>query len=541
MGKTENTATGMLRQHRSEFSRISLSDLFAQDHDRARKFSAEGAGLLLDFSKNFCTGRTLALFEQLAGEIRLRDEIEALFEGREVNGTEHRPALHTALRAQDENAPLGADVRSVLQRMRALVADLREGRRTGYSNKTFTDIVNIGIGGSDLGPRCVVAALRHLDKAAPRVHFVANIDPVELGDTLAALNPETTLVIAASKSFTTLETLSNSRAAIAWLRAAAGQRAIDEHLVAITANPERAAAIGVAPHNVFPMWDWVGGRYSLWSAIGLPIACALGWEQFSALLRGGNAMDEHYRNTPFRANLPFLLAMFECWYSADWNAHSSAVLPYSHRLRLFPAFLQQLSMESLGKSVDRRGAPLTQHSGLVVWGEPGSNSQHSFMQLLHQGTRFVPVDFIAVARPENSADAQVREQHTHLLANCLSQARALLTGRSLEEVLDEADAAGLDETEALALAPHKVMSGNRPSNLLLLDALSAERLGALIALYEHKVHAQSIIWNINAFDQWGVELGKQSAREIFAALGGAPQTHLDASTLHLIERLREVR
>jgi len=540
MDKTESAAASALRQHHDELARSSLLDLFDQDHDRARTFSVSAAGILLDYSKNFCTHRTLELFEQAAEAIHLRAEIEALFEGAAVNGTEQRPALHTALRAQDANSPRNADVRQVLQRMRALVEALTTGRRTGFSNKPFTDIVNIGIGGSDLGPRCVVAALHRFGNPALRVHFVANVDPVELGDTLAALNPETTLVITASKSFTTLETLSNSRAASAWLRAAAGARAIDDHLVAITASPERAVAAGVAHHNIFPMWDWVGGRYSLWSAIGLPIACALGWDNFAALLRGGNAMDLHYRGAPFRANLPVLLALFECWYSADWDAQSTAVLPYSHRLRLFPAFLQQLSMESLGKSVDRAGAPLSHHSGLVVWGEPGSNSQHSFMQLLHQGTRFIPVDFIAIARAED-ADASTREQHAHLLANCLSQARALMTGKSRDEVLQELRAAGLDETQAAALAPHKVLAGNHPSNLLLLDSLTPEHLGALIALYEHKVHAQSIIWNINAFDQWGVELGKQSAARIFNALAGGTQTELDASTAHLIERLREVR
>ena len=540
MDKTESATASALRQHQRELARSSLLDLFTQDHNRAQKFSAQAAGVRLDFSKNFCTDKTLELFGHLAEDIQLRKEIDALFDGTEVNGTERRPALHTALRAQDMNAPKSADVQFVLQRMRELVDALNEGRRTGFSNKPFTDIVNIGIGGSDLGPRCVVAALGHVSPGALRVHFVANVDPVELSDTLAALNPETTLIITASKSFTTLETLSNSRAASAWLRAAAAGRAIDEHLIAITASPERAAAAGVAQHNIFPMWDWVGGRYSLWSAIGLPIACALGWDNFAALLRGGNAMDTHYRSAPFHSNMPVLLAMIECWYSADWDAQSTAVLPYAHRLRLFPAFLQQLSMESLGKSVDRSGAPLTRHSGLVVWGEPGSNSQHSFMQLLHQGTRFIPIDFIAIARGENDSPS-AREQHRHLLANCLSQARALLTGKTHAEVLSELQAAGLAEAQAASLAPHKVLPGNHPSNLLLLDALTPESLGALIALYEHKLHAQSIIWNINAFDQWGVELGKQSATQIFTALAGTAQTGLDASTAHLIELLREVR
>jgi len=534
----KTSSTGALRRHQLELAQTSLRELFTQDDGRARKFTLTAAGLLLDFSKNFCTGETLSLFSRLAEAIGLDREIEALFSGAEVNGTEHRPALHTALRGSGAGTPRYQDIEPVLQRMRALVDAIASGRRTGFSGKPITDIVNIGIGGSDLGPRCVVTALQHLRNRALRVHFVANVDPVELSDTLAALSPETTLIITASKSFTTLETLTNSRAARAWLDEAAAGRAIGEQLIAITASPERAVASGVLAHNIFPMWDWVGGRYSLWSAIGLPIACAVGWEHFSSLLRGANAMDTHYRSAPFNANMPVLLAMLECWYSADWHAHSTAVLPYAHRLRLFPAFLQQLSMESLGKSVDRAGHALEQHSGLVVWGEPGSNSQHSFMQLLHQGTRFIPVDFIAVAQGENAATA---ERHTHLLANCLSQGRALLTGKTYAEAMRELLAAGLDEEHARMLAPHKVLPGNRPSNLLLLDTLNAESLGALIALYEHKVHAQSIIWNINAFDQWGVELGKQSAGQIFNALTGAEQPKLDSSTAQLVERLRRAR
>ena len=366
------------------------------------------------------------------------------------------------------------------------------------------------------------------------MHFIANVDPDELADALAGLNPETTLIVAASKSFTTLETLANTQAARRWLQAAADTRSVDPHFIAITANRAKALAFGIPATQIFPMWDWVGGRYSLWSAIGLPIAIAVGWENFQALLHGAAEMDAHYRSAPFTANMPAILGLLEWWYSTYWQAHSALVLPYSHRLRLFPAFLQQLSMESLGKSVDIEGCPVAGHTGLVIWGEPGTNGQHSFMQLLHQGTRFIPVDFIAVVRGETADD----DRRTHLYANCLSQSRALMTGKSLAEVRQELAGAGLSPAQMDALAPHKVHPGDRPSNTIVLEALTPARLGALIALYEHKVHTQSVLWNIDAFDQWGVELGKQSARALFDNLQGRPGAPLDASTRQLIDTYR---
>jgi glucose-6-phosphate isomerase len=522
--------------HRRAFDATTLLDLFAADTGRAARFTLEAAGLLLDYSKNFCTAETLQLFARIAGQRRLREEIDALFDGALVNATECRPALHTALRAMRADAPNHAEIGAVQQRMQRLVDALGAGRSTGFSGQPITDVVHIGIGGSDLGPRFAVAALQALHSRAVRVHFVANVDPAEIDDTLAGLDPATTLVITASKSFATQETLANSRRARHWLAAAAGARAIDNQLAAITANPARAVAFGVREDQIFPMWDWVGGRYSLWSAIGLPIAIAVGWDNFQQLLNGAASMDEHYRSAPFSANMPVLLAMLECWYSGHWDAHSALMLPYSHRLRLFPAFLQQLSMESLGKSVDRQGAPAGARTGLVVWGEPGTNSQHSFMQLLHQGMRFIPVDFIGVVAAETSALAaeSSADQHSQLFANCLSQSRALMTGKSREVVLDELRRAGMEESAAQRLAPHKVLAGNRPSNTLLLRSLAPQQLGALIALYEHKVHAQSIVWDINAFDQWGVELGKQSADQIYATLHGSPQP-LDESTKSLIQ------
>ena len=525
-----------LSHHRQELEKIALTDLFDRNPDRAKQMTVNAAHLTLDFSKQRCNTETLQLFEQLGQAINLPNRIDAMFKGAIVNPTEQRAALHASLRSLDATAPMRDEIASVLNRMQTLTEALQQKKLVGFSGQVFTDVVHIGIGGSDLGPRFVVSALKAFWTGSQRVHFVANVDPCELADTLAELNPETTLIITASKTFTTLETLSNSQAARAWLQAAAGDRSIDAHLVAITANPARAASLGTPESQIFPMWDWVGGRYSLWSAIGLPIAIAVGWENFRALLDGAANMDNHYRTAPLAANMPALLAFFECWYSTDWNAHSALVLPYSHRLRLFPAFLQQLSMESLGKSVTIDGAPVEGNTGLVVWGEPGTNSQHSFMQLLHQGTRFIPVDFIAVAKPEDPGN----EQHTHLYANCLSQSRALMIGKSRQQVMSELQAGGLTNEEALALAPHKVHSGNRPSNTLFIDRLTPNALGALIALYEHKVHAQSVIWDINAFDQWGVELGKQSATAIFGVISGKTTAALDGSTSQLIERFRDI-
>ncbi len=528
-----STLAPRFAQHHQQLQKQSLATLL-QPAERAREFSLDAAQLTLDFSKQFCDSTTLQLFDELCAELQLRGRIDDLFNGAIVNGTEQRPALHTSLRTADESAPKHAEVVRAQTAMRTLVEALHANQLTGFDGRPFTDIVHIGIGGSDLGPRFVTAALRAFWSKRLRVHFAANVDPAELSDILADLDPATTLFSTASKSFTTLETLTNTTAARQWLQAAAGARNVDAHFIAITANAAKAQAFGIPAAQILPMWDWVGGRYSLWSAIGLPIAIAIGWDNFQALLDGAAQMDTHYRSAPFSANMPALLGFFEWWYSTYWHAHSALVLPYSHRLRLFPAFLQQLSMESLGKSVDREGNALAGHSGLVVWGEPGTNSQHSFMQLLHQGTRFIPVDFIAVVQPEQKGD----ERHAHLFANCLSQSRALLVGKSLEQAREELRASGLPDDQIDALAPHKVQPGNRPSNTIVLDNLNPTRLGALIALYEHKVFTQSVLWDINAFDQWGVELGKQSAVSIYTALTESNAQNFDASTAQLIDRFK---
>ncbi len=459
------------------------------------------AQLTLYFSKHLCNADTLQLFDELTVHVDLRNRIDDLFSGATVNRSEQRPALHTRYCSDPApNAPQHEAVTAAQTRMRALVEALHTQQLQGFSGKPFTDIVNIGIGGSDLGPRFVTTALRAYWNPALRVHFIANVDPDELADTLATLEPATTLIISASKSFTTLETLTNTLAARRWLQTAAGDRSVDAHFIAITANQNKALAFGIPQAQIFPMWDWVGGRYSLWSAIGLPISLAVGWEHFDALLQGAAAMDAHYREAPFTQNMPALLGLLEWWYCRYWQAHSALVLPYSHRLRVFPAFLQQLSMESLGKSVHFDGTPVDEQTGLVIWGEPGTNGQHSFMQLLHQGPRFIPVDFIAVARGATEED----DRHTHLYANCLSQSRALMTGKSLQQVQLELAEAGLPPEQIETLAPHKVHPGNRPSSTIILESLTPARLGALIALYEHKVHTQSVLWDINAFDQWGL-------------------------------------
>jgi len=524
-----------LTAHQAELASSSLASLCAQP-GWAAQCQVSAAGLTLDYSKHFCTRRTLELFEILVDQMDLPGSIKRLFDGALVNTTEQRPALHTSLRSLAPESPKHAEIAATKARMQALVQALHQQRLAGFNGKPITDVVNIGIGGSDLGPRCVNNALEPYAQDIVRVHFVANIDPAELQDTLCRLNPETTLFITASKSFATLETLSNTQAARRWLQVAAGSQDLSGHFVAVTANTAAATAFGIPAQQIFPMWDWVGGRYSLWSAIGLPIAIAIGWEGYTALLAGAAVMDTHFREADLRSNMPILLALLECWYSDHWQAHSALTIPYSHRLGLFPAYLQQLSMESLGKSVTLEGTAVDRHSGLPIWGEPGSNGQHSFMQMLHQGTRFIPVDFIAVMQPGPHED----DRYRHLYANCLSQSHVLMAGKSAQKVHDEMLAAGMAPEQAATLAPHRAQAGNRPSSTIVMHALTPATLGALIALHEHKVYAQSVIWNINAFDQWGVELGKKAESDIFSALNSGTCSNFDESTNQLIGLFRQM-
>jgi glucose-6-phosphate isomerase len=513
-----------------------LRELFKQDSSRAQRFTVSAAGLTLDYSKNLIDERVMNTLLELASQVKMRDAIAALFRGEHVNNTEDRPALHMQLRSPRQDDERGRAVHAALAQMEKFTAQLHGGQWRGHSGKTISDVVNIGIGGSDLGPAMVYAALTPYHVTNLTCHFVSNVDPLHLEQTLAHLNADTTLFVVASKTFTTLETMQNANAARRWaLAGGVAEAALAKHFVAVSANVAKAAAFGIAAENIFPMWDWVGGRYSLWSAIGLPIALGIGMQNFRALLAGAHALDEHFRTAPLAQNLPVLLALLSLWYSSFHDAQSHTLLPYVQNLHLFPAFLQQLDMESLGKQVRRDAQPADSATGTIIWGSAGTNGQHSFHQLLHQGTRFIPADFIAALESHSNN----REAHLHLLANCFAQSQALMDGKTLEEVIADLRKQGLDAPTSAQLAPHKVCPGNRPSNMILMQKLTPATLGALTALYEQKVFAQSVLLGINAFDQWGVELGKVLSTGIYKAFeGSAPCTAFDTSTNALVNRVK---
>lgn len=529
----KNTVWRALAKHQQLIRHRSLSELFATDPQRFQTFSLTAAGLTLDYSKNHITAETLALLEALSEERQVNRQLSAMFRGENMNFTENRPALHTALRARlctSQPAPssIVQEVQSVLHRMATLVDQLQQQRFPTASNQAIRDVVNIGIGGSDLGPRMAVEALQPYAKGPLTCHFVANMDGIQIHQVLGRLNPARTLVIISSKSFTTPETHCNAELAKQWLAAANCQ----QHMLAVTANPARAAAFGIPTEHILPMWDWVGGRYSLWSAIGLPIAMSIGIELFQAFLDGARAMDEHVLNTPFQHNLAQIMAAISLWYRNFWHTTTQAVLPYQQLLADFPAYLQQLVMESNGKSVTRDDQPCPWATGYVLWGDVGTNGQHAFHQLLHQGQQLVPVDFIVAAETHSPYPLSQRK----LFANCLSQSRVLAFGKSLPALVEELRASGMPEAEAKRLATHKMLAGNRPSNTLLMKRLTPTTLGALIALYEHKTVIESFLWQINAFDQFGVELGKQVADEIEAHLQQANVScDLDSSTCGLVD------
>ncbi len=532
-----------LRAHHRDVAEMHMRELFVQDAGRFERFSLEAAGLLLDYSKNRITAETVTHLLDLARAVELPVWIERMFTGERINTTESRAVLHVALRNRS-NRPIeveGADVmpqvNAVLEHMRRFVEAIHGGEWRGYSGKAITDIVNIGIGGSDLGPRAVAEALRPYAAPHKRVHFVSNVDGTHIAETLGHLDPETTLFAISSKSFGTQETLANARAAREWLLAKAGdEAAVARHFVAASTHAERVAEFGIDPANMFGFWDWVGGRYSLWSAIGLPVALYIGMEHFEGLLDGAHRMDEHFRTAPLESNMPAILGLLGVWYANFFGAETHAVLPYDQYLRHLPAYLQQLDMESNGKRVTRDGAPIDDYTtGPVVWGEPGTNGQHAFFQLLHQGTRLVPADFIVPLESHNP----VGRQHRMLLSNFLAQTEALMRGKSAPEARAELEAEGHTEEALEALVPHKVFPGNRPTNSILMDKVTPHTLGALLALYEHKVFVQGVIWGINSFDQWGVELGKQLAETILPELEaeGEAAGH-DASTSGLINRYK---
>ena len=531
-----------LNQHRQAMQDFSMREAFNADPQRFSQFTLSSCGLFLDYSKNLITSETRDLLVGLAKEVGLKDAINSLYAGEPVNSSEGRPALHTALRRPvgDKLSVNGVnimpDVHKVLNQITDLVGRIHDGLWRGYTEKPITDVVNIGIGGSFLGPELVSEALLSYAHKGVRCHYLANIDGSEFHELTMKLRAETTLFIVSSKSFNTLETLKNAQAARAWYLAQGGSEAeLYRHFIAVSSNNAAAVAFGIREENIFPMWDWVGGRYSLWSAIGLPIALAIGMSNFKELLSGAYTMDQHFQNAPFEQNMPVLLGLLGVWYGNFWGAQSHAILPYDHYLRNITKHLQQLDMESNGKSVRQDGKPVSTDTGPVIWGGVGCNGQHAYHQLLHQGTQLIPADFIVPIVSFNP----VSDHHQWLYANCLSQSQALMLGKTRAEAEAELRDKGIPEDEVQKLAPHKVIPGNRPSNTIVVERISPRRLGALVAMYEHKVFVQSVIWGINAFDQWGVELGKELGKGVYNRLTGAEETSAeDASTQGLINYFR---
>lgn len=533
-----------LISHQKELEQIHMRDLFRDDPARANRFFIQGGGLSLDYSRNRATDATYGELTALARACGVPERIEAMFQGETINLTEKRPALHVALRDPGDQPimvdgkDITPDISHTLQRMEDFVEDILHQRRTGRTGKAFTDVISIGIGGSFLGPKLVSEALKPYWHGKLNAHYVANIDGTHIAEVLKRVHPETTLFLIQSKSFKTQETLENSKAARDWFLQQGGtEDDIAAHFIAVTTNTRAAVNFGIAEENLFPMWDWVGGRYSLWSAIGLPVALTIGMTNFRALLSGAHDMDSHFRSTPLEQNLPVVMAMLGIWYNNFWGAETYAILPYDHYLRSLPAHLQQVDMESNGKRVTQHGEPLDYQTGPVIWGGVGANGQHAFHQLLHQGTRLIPADFIIPLKSHN----KVADHHATLFANCLSQSRALMSGKTLQQAKDELAQEGLPEADIEALAPHKVIPGNKPSNTLLMDKATPETVGALIALYEHRTFVQGIIWNVDSFDQWGVELGKQLGKGILDRLmseSGQATDASDSSTDNLIQLFR---
>ncbi|MGE5680415.1 MAG: glucose-6-phosphate isomerase [Bacillota bacterium] len=541
---TQSDTWKKLVEHQKSLSGINMRRMFEQDNTRFEKFSLKFNNILLDYSKNRITEDTLRLLLQLAADSELKKWIEKMFSGEKINVTENRAVLHTALRNRS-NRPVYVDgkdvmpeVNAVLKHMREFSDSVRNGSWKGYTGKTITDIVNIGIGGSDLGPVMVTEALKPYGKPGLNVHFVSNVDGTDISEVLKKLNPETVLFLVASKTFTTQETIANANTAKEWfLRSAGDKSAVAKHFAALSTNEKEVSKFGIDPKNMFEFWDWVGGRYSLWSAIGLSIAIYLGMDNFEELLTGAFEMDEHFRSEPFEKNMPVILALLGIWYNNFWDAQSYAILPYDQYLHRFPAYFQQGDMESNGKTITRNGTHVDYSTGPIVWGEPGTNGQHAFYQLIHQGTKLIPADFIAPVETHNP----VGEHHKLLLSNFFAQTEALMKGKTEDEVKSELEKSGLKPEEIEKLLPHKVFEGNKPSNSILVKKITPRSLGSLIALYEHKIFTQGVIWNINSFDQWGVELGKQLAKAILPELEekGQVVSH-DSSTNGLINYYKKI-
>ncbi|HPE75667.1 MAG TPA: glucose-6-phosphate isomerase [Draconibacterium sp.] len=538
-------AWNRLEEYHFEFEGKHIKELFANDAKRFQKYSLKFEDILVDFSKNLVDDEIREALLELASECELKDAIESMFKGQKINVTENRSVLHIALRNRS-NTPIIADGENVMPEVNAVLGQMKDfsekvisGAWKGYTGKAITDIVNIGIGGSDLGPLMVTEALKPYKKENINLHFVSNVDGTHIAETLKLVNPETTLFIVASKTFTTQETMTNANSAKDWfLKTAKDEAFVKFHFAAVSTNSKAVSAFGIDTKNMFRFWDWVGGRYSLWSAIGLSIACGIGFENYIELLEGAHAMDNHFRNTKFDKNIPVILAMIGIWYNNFYGAETEAILPYDQYMHRFSAYFQQGNMESNGKYVDRNGEQVDYQTGPVIWGEPGTNGQHAFYQLIHQGTKLIPCDFIASAINHN----QIGDHHVKLLANFFAQTEAMMVGKTAEQVEAELKAAGKSEDEIAELLPFKVFLGNIPTNSILLKKLTPRALGSLIAMYEHKIFVQGIIWNIYSFDQWGVELGKQLANAILPELiNDKTVTGHDASTNGLINAFKEMR
>ena len=543
MASARKTALDALASHRQRLDTLPMRKLFADDPSRFDKFSVSFEDMLLDYSKNRIDEDAMKALFDLARKAGVETRRDAMWAGEAINSTENRAVMHMALRYQGDSVTVDGEnvmpaVRDVLDRMRAFSADVRSGTIVGATGKPFTDIVNIGIGGSDLGPAMVTLALEPYTRGDLRAHYVSNVDSAHIYDTLKHLDLETTLFIVASKTFTTDETMTNAHTARGLLSTALNEEAVPHHFAALSTNLEACAEFGIQSDRIFGFWDWVGGRYSVWSAIGLPVMLAIGYDKFASFLKGAAAMDEHFRTAPLEQNLPVIMGLLGVWYRNAWGFATHAVLPYDQRLSRFTAYLQQQDMESNGKSVSLDGAPVDYDTGPIVWGEPGTNGQHAFYQLIHQGTSVIPCDFLVSALPQE----ELPPHHVKLVANCLAQSEALMLGKSAEEVVAELEKMGKTAEEIEKLTPHKMFPGNRPSNTLVYERLNPETLGKLIALYEHKVFVMGAIWNINSFDQWGVELGKQLAKALLPKVEGtvSAEGH-DSSTQGLLKHFHDLR
>nr|WP_194335059.1 glucose-6-phosphate isomerase [Mariprofundus sp. KV] len=542
---TQTAAWKKLAVHAEAMKKVHMRDLFADDPQRFDKFSLHFGDTLVDYSKNILTEETRDLLLDLARERDVQGWTERMFAGEKINNTEDRAVLHTALRNRS-NRPVMVDghdvmpdVNRVLAQMRSFTESVRSGEWLGSTGKPITDVVNIGIGGSDLGPVMVSAALTPYGRDKIHMHFVSNVDGTHMVETLRHLSRETTLFVIVSKTFTTQETITNARTARDWFLTRGGSKtAVAQHFVAVSTNAKAVSAFGIDTANMFEFWDWVGGRYSLWSAVGLSIALYLGMDHFEELLEGAHEMDEHFRTAPFEENIPVMLAMLGVWYNNFFDADSHAMLPYDQYMHRFAAYFQQGDMESNGKRVTRSGEAVDYSTGPIIWGEPGTNGQHAFYQLIHQGTKLIPCDFLAPVETKNP----VGRHHPMLLSNFFAQTEALMVGKTEDEVREELEAEGLSGEALEALLPHKVFPGNKPTNSILFQKLTPKALGSLLAMYEHKIFVQSVIWDLNAYDQWGVELGKQLARKILPELDDFEETtNHDASTNGLINYYKEHR